>query len=100
MKSNVVPLLGIIEAPGVKVNLGANAVISVPAFTINVTLLFSIIGSRLSTSPGTEHAMMSASGFFVNLAAKLSFFFEKIHLNAYNTTFYNGHNVQNGMFLV
>ena len=61
MKSNVVPLLGIIEAPGVKVNLGANAVISVPAFTINVTLLFSIIGSRLSTSPGTEHAMMSAS---------------------------------------
>ena len=48
MKSNVVPLLGIIEAPGVKVNLGANAVISVPAFTINVTLLFSIIGSRLS----------------------------------------------------
>ena len=61
VKSSIVPLLGTIEAPGVKVNLGANAVISVPVFTINVTFLFSMMGSRLRTSPGTVHAMMSAS---------------------------------------
>lgn len=60
-KSRTTPLSGLMVAPGVSVNSGASLLIFAPFFSGKVIWSFPIIGSRLSTSPGTVQVSMSAS---------------------------------------
>lgn len=59
----MVPLGGFITAPGVSSNCGDRLRTLVPDFTINVTLSLVMIGSRVSSTPGREAAVMSHSAF-------------------------------------